>query len=152
MEPQESWIRTMDRLYHESDRLYYTVARGCGLSASAYWIMYAIEKAGGSASQSELGREYCYSRQTVNSVVKALEERGLVELDFSEGSRRNKDVRLTEAGHAFAKKNVAPAMAAERRAYEALEPAEREELLRLIEKYTRAIVAEIGAVRGEEVA
>lgn len=42
MEANENWAHTIDRLYNESDRLYYTVARGCGLSESAFWIMYAI--------------------------------------------------------------------------------------------------------------
>lgn len=140
----------MDRLFHESDRLYYTIARGCDLSESAYWIMYAIEEEGGRIAQSELCRKYAYSRQTVNSAVKVLEARGYVEQGFSQGSRKSKDVSFTLAGKVFSQNNIVPAMQAEQSAYLALEPEEREELLRLIEKYTRAIEAQINAAQGED--
>lgn len=74
----------------------------------------------------------------------------MVELAFSEGSRKNKDVRFTDKGRAFSQANIVPSMAAERRAFLSLEPREREELLRLVAKYTRAIDSEIHAMMERE--
>lgn len=145
--PQASaWTPSIDQLYRETDRLYYTIARGCGISECAYWVMYAIQEAGGTSTMCEVGERWSYSKQTVNSAVKTLEKKGLVELAFVEGSRKAKRLLFTAAGRELAERSIVPAMAAERRAFASLEASERAELLRLIEKYTRAIDVEIGRV------
>ena len=90
--------RDLDVLYRESDRLYYELARGCGLSDAAYWMLYEIVYCGGKATQRSLAQSFAYSRQTVNTAIKSLEAKGLVRLEFEEGSRKCKVVLLTEAG------------------------------------------------------
>ena len=42
----EIGVRDLDVLYQETDRLYYLLARGCGLSESAYWTLYDVDIAG----------------------------------------------------------------------------------------------------------
>lgn len=145
----DGWGLSLDRLYHETDRLYYGIARDCGLSECAYWLMYALEEAQGTSTLSSLAERWCYSKQTVSSAVKTLQTRGLVEMSFSEGSRKCKDVSLTDAGRAFSQERVVPAMEAEQRAFETLSTQERAEFLRLIVHYTRAIHDEIGQMMGE---
>ena len=131
--------REMDVLYRESDKLYYELARNCGLSETAYWILYAIEVSGGSITQREIASNFSYSKQTVNSALKTLEARGLVELDYVEGSRKSKLVSLTPDGRAFSDERIRPAIAAEDRAFLSLAPEARLELLRLVSAYTEAI-------------
>lgn len=133
------WNASIDRLFRETDRLYYTIAKGCGLSECAYWVMYAIKEAEGRTTLRQVCERWSYSKQTVNSAVKRLEGRGLVTLEFEPGSRKNKMVLLTAAGRKLCEEKIGPAMEAERRAFGSLEPEEREALLRLVEKYTRAI-------------
>ena len=94
--------RDIDVLYRESDKLYYELARDCGLSETAYWIMYALEVSGGSVTQRQIAGDFSYSKQTVNSALKTLEARGLVELAPAEGDRRSKLVSLTEEGERVA--------------------------------------------------
>ena len=138
--------REIDILYRESDKLYYEFARGCGLSETAYWILYAVEVSGGAVTQSEIADAYSYSRQTVNSALKALEAKGLVELAPVAGARRAKVISLTESGRAFADERIRPAIEAEDRAFASLAPEERAELLRLVRAYTRAIDRELARV------
>ena len=64
--------RDLDVLYRESDRLYYELARGCGLSDAAYWMLYEIVYCGGKATQRSLAQSFAYSRQTVNTAIKSL--------------------------------------------------------------------------------
>lgn len=142
--------REMDVLYRESDKLYYELARNCGLSETAYWILYAIEVSGGSITQREIASNFSYSKQTVNSALKTLEARGLVELDYVEGSRRSKLVSLTPDGRAFSDERIRPAIAAEDRAFTSLAPEERLELLRLVSAYTEAIDRELAKLREGE--
>lgn len=141
--PTDASVKDLDMLYKETDKLYARIARGCGLSDCAYWVMYAIEVAGGKATQRELAEQLSYSKQTVNSAVRTLEVRGLVELAFAPGSKRSKDVSFTEDGVAFVRERIAPAMDIERQAFASLEPAERVELVRLAMKYARAVDDEL---------
>ena len=59
--------RALDVLYQKTDKIYYEFARGCGLSETAYWILYAVEVSGGSVPQAVIAEEFSYSKQTVNS-------------------------------------------------------------------------------------
>lgn len=146
-EPEVTSARQLDVLYQKTDKVYYELARGCGLSETAYWILYAVEVSGGSATQARIAEEFSYSRQTVNSALKTLEARGLVELACAEGDRRVKEVRLTPEGRAFADERIVPAIEAEERAFATLSPAERAEFLRLAAAYTGAIDDELTRLR-----
>lgn len=153
MEPTERYgrgpssARELDVLFRATDKLYYEFARGCGLSDCAYWVLYALEVEGGSMPQSEMADRFSYSKQTVNSALKSLEERGLVVRSFEEGSRKAKRVSLTPAGRDLCDERIVPAIAAEDRAFMRLSPAERIELVRLVGSYTSAIERELGAIR-----
>ena len=112
MSDQLASAREIDVLYRESDKLYYEIARNCGLSETAYWILYALEVSGGSVTQRQIAEHFSYSKQTVNSALKTLEARGLVTLVPSDGDRRSKLVSLSEAGRAFADERIRPAISA----------------------------------------
>lgn len=146
--PLDLWSRSFDRLYRKTDKLYYLLSRDCGLSESAYWLMYAIYTCGGQTPVRTLVDECLYSKQTVNSALRALESRGLVEMSFCEGSRKAKQVSFTEAGRALATERIVPANLAERRAFAALAPEEQEEMLYLVDKYVGAVEVQIDLMEG----
>lgn len=98
-----------DRMLNGLDRIYSEFARACGLSDCAYWMLVDTSAAGGSVAVSRLTSEWFYSKQTINSAIKTLRARGLATLEFAEGSRKNKVVRLTEEGVRFAKRYALPA-------------------------------------------
>ena len=144
--PNESRVkgaRELDVLYQKTDKIYYEFARGCGISETAYWILYALEVSGGSATQARIAGEFSYSKQTVNSALKTLAAKGLVELSGAPDDRRGKLVSLTAAGRAFSDERIVPAIEAEDRAFASLEPEERSEFLRLAAAYTAAIDREL---------
>ena len=86
----------------------------------------------------------------MNSALKTLEARGLVVLDYVEGSRKSKLVSLTPDGRAFSDERIRPAIAAEDRAFTSLAPEERLELLRLVSAYTEAIDRELAKLKEGE--
>lgn len=55
------------------------------------------------------------TKQTVNSVIRALKENGYIELAPGKEDRREKQVTLTEKGIAYAKELIAPLREMERR-------------------------------------
>ena len=128
-----------DRLLNRLDHIYSEFSRACGLTACAYWMLVDNSTAGGSIAVSRLTSEWFYSKQTINSAIKTLTARGFATLEFAEGSRKNKVVRLTEAGMRFAEQYALPAQEAEQQAFEVLEPWEQREIMRLIEKFSHAL-------------
>ena len=136
-----------DRMLNGLDRIYSEFARTCGLSDCAYWMLVDTSVAGGSVAVSRLTSEWFYSKQTINSAIKTLAARGLATLEFAEGSRKNKVVCLTEEGRRFAERYALPAQKAERQAFEALEPWEQREIMRLVGKFSHALNEECEAFK-----
>ena len=136
----------LDYLYNMIDKLYHAYARGCGISDCAYWMLYDLVLAGGELPLSELTASWSYSKQTINSALKTLRDRGLVELSFMEGSRKSKRATLTEDGRVFSSRHIVPAIRAEDRAFSNLSAAEQEELVRLVRRYVDALDAQLAAV------
>lgn len=136
-----------DRMLNGLDRIYSEFARTCGLSDCAYWMLVDTSAAGGSVAVSRLTSEWFYSKQTINSAIKALTARGFATLEFAEGSRKNKVVSLTEEGRRFAKRYAMPAQGAEQRAFDALEPCEQREIMRLIGIFSQVLGEECEAFK-----
>ena len=133
--------RELDCMYKEADRVYYLFARDCGLSTCAYWMLYDVERAGGTVEMRVLSDSWAYSKQTINSAIKAMEAKGLIELGFVEGSRRNKTVSLTEAGEALVGRVEEVTDRLHEVLYRGLSRAEQDEACRLL-------VAMCGNLRG----
>ncbi len=142
--------RALDYLYNEIDKLYHVYARGCGVSDCAYWMLYDLEIAGGALPLAELTASWSYSKQTINSALKALKDKGLVDLPYMEGSRKSKQACLTADGRAFSSRHIVPAIRAEERAFSFLAPDEQDELIRLVRRYVDALDAQLAAVEGAE--
>lgn len=139
----------LDYLYSTVDRLYYEVAHNCGLSTSAFWMLYELHRANSAVSIKKLNISWSFSKQTINSALKTLEGKGLIAYAYLEGSRKNKSVSLTEAGLAFARRYIQPAIAAEGRAFFGLTEDERAAMLTTISKYATALSAEFDRARAE---
>lgn len=136
-----------DRLLNGLDHIYSEFSRACGLSDCAYWMLVDTSTAGGSIAVSRLTSEWFYSKQTINSAIKTLTARDFATLEFAEGSRKNKVVRLTEEGMQFAKRYALPAQKAEQQAFEALEPWEQREIMRLVGKSSHVLNEECEAFK-----
>ncbi len=136
-----------DRMLNGLDRIYSEFARTCGLSDCAYWMLVDTSTAGGSIAVSRLTSEWFYSKQAISSAIKTLTARGFATLEFAEGSRKNKVVSLTEEGRRFAKRYAMPAQGAEQRAFDALEPCEQREIMRLIGKFSQVLGDECEAFK-----
>ena len=131
-----------DRMLNGLDHIYSEFSRACGLSDCAYWMLVDTSTAGGSVAVSRLTSEWFYSKQTINSAIKTLKARGFATLEFAEGSRKNKVVCLTKEGRQFAERYALPAQKAEQQAFEALEPWEQREIMRLIGKFSQVLTEE----------
>src|SRR5574344_1938935 len=132
-------IEEWNNLYKEQDDFYHNAAKKSGLSDAAYWILYRIGSTENNVSQSELCKEWFFSKQTINSAVVKLIKEGYVELSPVNGCGNRKILVLTEDGKAFCEKYVNPILNAERNSFKALTEEERNMMLYLMKKQLNAL-------------
>ena len=124
-----------NQLQKNFERLYHKFARQCGLSDTAFWILYSVKECEEAFTQKELCEEWFYSKQTVNSALKQLQTQGIIKLIPLPGNKKNKQIYLTEEGELLVAKTVVPLMKAEQQALGSLNGKERKKFLSLTKKY-----------------
>lgn len=124
----EAVLSAYNQTYKELDDLYHDVAKRAGLSDSVFEILYTLYENDGC-----LQRDICstcfISKQTINSAVKTLREKGLVR--FESGKRREIHVFLTDEGRALCDQKVKPIYDAERAAFAQLDDNDLEAFVRV---------------------
>ncbi len=128
--------KDMERLNYltsEIDEVYHDAALRMGLSDSAMNILYTICVAGDGCALSDVARLSGSSRKTIHSAVKKLEKDGIVRLEPK--NKREKRVLLTQAGKELTEKTAKKLIATENEIFDGWEEKEREQYLRLMQKY-----------------
>lgn len=132
--------RTYNNIYKEMDELYHTLAVEKGISDSVMWILYMLCEQGEGYSQAAICKEISISKQTIHSAIRKLHTEGFIY--FKQGKGRDKYIYLTESGKVMMEEKILPITAIENAAFLGMEQREREELLRLTEKYVHLLQAE----------
>lgn len=128
-----------DRLFKEQDYFYYQAAAKANLSEAAFWILFGICDSDRAWTQSQLCREFYYSKQTINSAVKRLEKMGFICLEADKGKGNRKFLVLTEAGRAYCQAEIMPLIQAEIDAFSSFTEAETDVLLSLMQRQLEAL-------------
>ena len=93
MERREA-LAAYNDAYKEQDDLYRAVARQCGLSDCAFWVLYALRESGRPMTQSDVCAAVYQPKQTVHSALKKLLEELAKTLE-AEGI----ETEIVQAGH-----------------------------------------------------
>ena len=136
-------LKQWNRLIKRQDEVYHQCAKSSGLADAQFWVLYALCETEEALCQNTFCENWCYSKQTVNAAVTSLQKSGLVYLAFSQGSHKQKDLHLTEAGEAFCSRHIRTIQAAEERALSQRTEAERREFFRLYEQLLSGIEQEL---------
>ncbi|MDY4609734.1 MAG: winged helix DNA-binding protein [Sphaerochaetaceae bacterium] len=106
-------------------------ARRHGLTAKELFVLDLIWFSQDGCMQSEICERLSATKQTISAILKKFLKQGYVSLTECEADRRNKIVRLTDAGVAYTKKIIPPAASAEIDAMAELPIEDIAELVRL---------------------
>ena len=98
---------------------------------------YCLLELGDGCSQKDICKLYSISKQTVNSSVKSLEDKGV--LIRKAGVGRDIHLFFTEFGREFSEKHIGPVFDMENATFESMEPSECEQLLSLTRKYVQIL-------------
>lgn len=98
---QNRTLKEFDSLYKMIDDIYHEIALSMHLTDSAFLILYCLLELGDGCSQKDICKLYSISKQTVNSSVKSLEDKGF--LIRKAGVGRDIHLFFTEFGREFSK-------------------------------------------------
>lgn len=100
----------------ESTALYTKAASVLGIGYPEMMVLYALESMG-ELTQKQIAENFGMQKQTVHTVVSALQKKGYLLLEASEGDKREKRIVLTESGQVYAHRMIAPLRKAEEKVY-----------------------------------
>ena len=120
-------------LMNELEAFYHEIAIKCGLSDSGYEILRTLMILGEGCTQTNIYKNCYLNKQTVNSSVKQLVNKGLIFLE--QGKGREYKIFLTDIGREYIDRKIQPVESAENEIFEELTEDEYNELIRLTEKY-----------------
>lgn len=135
--------RTADRqgreileLFMEWDRVYEAYARAKGLSYLSLAVLECLYDHPEGITQKEISEGLHYPKQSVNLVIKGWAVAGLLEMEELASDRRNKAVRLTEQGKAYASEVAGPLRKADQEAFGSLPAEARSAFVESLKRYT----------------
>ena len=110
----------------KSTALYTKAASVLGIGYPEMMVLYALESMGeltqkqiaeNFGMQKQIAENFGMQKQTVHTVVSALQKKGYLLLEASEGDKREKRIVLTESGQVYAHRMIAPLRKAEEKVY-----------------------------------
>ncbi len=155
-EEVRAYVNQYGKLRDVQFSAYELYARKYNLTAKELFVLDLIWFAEDGCLQSGICERLSATKQTISAIIKKFWKLGYLSLTESETDRRNKIVRFTDAGRAYAKRIIPPAARAEIDAMAELNEKDIMELVRLTEVFSNCMKEKfnglqgVGFINGEE--
>lgn len=136
-------LETVNQQLKEMISLYRGVVSQAGISENEFWIWYALVNMEGEYTQQDICGIWSLSKQTVNTIITHMVQKGHVVLETIPNTRNRKRIKLTEVGRGYGESLVLPVFAAEQRAYERLPEEEQLVCTRVLGNYVALLREEL---------
>lgn len=118
----ETQLEVITRQIKELVGIYRGAVSQSGVSENEFWVWYALIVMGGKYSQQDICGMWSLPKQTINTIIMYMVQKGFVSLEVVPGTRNRKTICLTKAGREYGERIVLPVSEAEQRAIERLPP------------------------------
>lgn len=122
------------KINKETEEIYHKIAKHYNLSDTCFWILYVIYEKNEPCTQKEMCDYWSYTKQTINSAIKTLEQLGYIQKGYEENGKLNKKIYLTQKGKKIAQKTVKEIMDIEDRVYKCISEQELDMVIDLLQK------------------
>lgn len=116
----KEYLELVNQQIKELVGIYRGAVSHSGISENEFWVWYSLVALDGEYSQQDICSAWSLSKQTVNTIVMHMAQKGFVTLEVVPGTRNRKNIRLTEAGRQYGESIVTPISKAEQKAFEKL--------------------------------
>ena len=100
------YVRRLINAMNYLDGLYVQGGKLSGVEGNMTVFLYALDD-GKTHTQKSLQEEWMLPRTTLNTIVKRCEKEGYLTLERVQGTRREKEIRLTDKGKSYTKEVLA---------------------------------------------
>ncbi len=105
MSNNENMLMQLQRYYSlwkDCTSMYEEWSKRHGLSSNGVIVLYSLYEGNGTCTQKMISQKWCIPKQTVNTILKVFQKKGYIEMFSIPEDKRNKQIRLTDEGKAFA--------------------------------------------------
>ena len=131
---------------NEFDIEYHKLANLYNLSDSSFWILYDLYENEDGCTQKEFYTEWSLNKQTINSSVKYLINKGYVALQCLDDNKKSKKLRLTEKGREMSKNTVGKVMELEEKAFGNIDENEMNMVINFFEKQVESFKNQVDEI------
>lgn len=142
---EKNYLIALGTMEKQFDALYRKAALTYGLSDCSMWVLYFLSLHG-DLTQQEMTGLMMFPKQTINSSIGSLQNKGYVAFLAEKESYGRKRVCLTDEGKAFAGKSVVKMMNAEAKALKAFGYEKTEQFIALYKGFYEAMSDSIDGV------
>ena len=139
----KDYLSAMNTQEKRFGALYRQASSQFGLSECAMWVLYFLISSDEPLTQHELTERIMFPKQTINSAVMSLAQKGYLELRTVPDKRSSKQVVLSPEGKQLALNTVKKMRTAEERAVKALGQEKIEQFIALHDEFMEQICAEL---------
>lgn len=139
----KKYLELLNQQIKEIVGIYRGAVSRSGISENEFWVWYSLIAIDGECSQQDICITWSLSKQTVNTIVMRMAQKGLVTLEAVPGTRNRKNICLTEAGRQYGESIVMPISKAEQKAFEKLPLEHWAACTRVFSQYLDALKEEI---------
>lgn len=140
----KEFLNSFNAIYKRQDDLYRKVSKASGVSDCAQMVIYFLRLNGDGLTQAEISSRMIQPRQSVNSAISVLVEKGFVRMENDSTNRKIKRIFLTDSGRKIAVSGADRVIRAEEKAFEAMSGSDRQKFISLYQKYVDGIAKELG--------
>lgn len=133
----------------KSNALYSKAASVLGVGYPELMVLYAL-KSMGELTQKQIAENFGMQKQTVHTIVRALQQKGFLMLEACEEDKREKRIILTESGQEYADRIVAPVRNAENRIYRTIGNERLEAMCETLDLFNVLFEKELNGGLGDE--
>ena len=126
-------LKELNIIFNQMDELYHKTAVSLELSDSGFEILNAISILGEGVTQTDIYKNSCLNKQTVNSSIKQLEKKNIIY--FQKEKKKEYQIYLTASGKQFITEKILPFAQVDEQVLAEMSEDEYQTLLKLMKKY-----------------
>lgn len=141
------------RIPHQIRKLvsiYRNAVRRFGITENEFLVWYTLIIIGGEHSQQDICGTWLLSKQTVNTIIQNMVQKGFAYLELVPGSRNLKKIHLTQRGKQYGEDMMIPISAAENRTISRIAEKDWEFCTTVLNHYIRIFEEEIYGAENKE--
>lgn len=128
-------LEQINRQIKELLGLYRTAAGTAAVSENEFWIWYTLMTSSEEYSQQDVCELCSMPKQTANTIINHMAQKGYVSLEGVPGTRNRKHIHVLEPGRVYGERMITPVHQAEQRAMSGITQAERRTCIRILGRY-----------------